>query len=552
MKSNEAPPRGVLAPLRLNSIRSKILALALAATLVPAFSTAVLSYVRTRTALTETLEGELRGIGLQTAREIDLWVKERFYDLRVFVGSFEVTENLDRIAGGGSDSREALTRLDNYLAVVQERFGEYSDLIVLDPGGQAVSTVDGTARPPELPAEWLPELRLGEARLGDPYWNETLATVAATTAVPIESADARFVGVLVATLTFESLGTVLTGRAPGGEGRIDVMGPDGRIVVSTDAVSGYELAVSAAVRSRLEASDGSTEYLVDDAVMVGTLTRVDPIGWSVLAHLPAEDAYAPVARLTRSTFLLVTALMLVVGSVAYFIGVLITRPLDRLTAAAHAVAAGDLAVDVPVTSGDEVGYLTGVFNDMVARLRESADSLREQNQELEKISTTDALTSLPNRRHVISVLEQELNRAGRHDRHLSVLMLDVDKFKQYNDSFGHQAGDEVLAGMGPVLRDATREADLPGRYGGEEFIVVLPECDLSGALEAGERIRKRLAKEVFEGRKVTVSIGAATFPTHADSPAALIGAADVALYAAKEAGRDRVVAAEDAGSPDPT
>ncbi|NIQ57534.1 MAG: diguanylate cyclase, partial [Gemmatimonadetes bacterium] len=139
--------------------------------------------------------------------------------------------------------------------------------------------------------------------------------------------------------------------------------------------------------------------------------------------------------------------------------------------------------------------------------------------------------------------EQELERASRYERPLSVLMMDIDRFKEFNDTFGHQAGDDVLAGMGEVLRDATRESDVPARYGGEEFIVILPDCDLQGAMDAAERIRARLSDEVFEGGAVTVSIGAAAHPGHGDSAMELIAAADVALYAAKEAGRDRVVAA---------
>ena len=101
--------------------------------------------------------------------------------------------------------------------------------------------------------------------------------------------------------------------------------------------------------------------------------------------------------------------------------------------------------------------------------------------------------------------------------------------------------------MGEVLRDATRDADVPGRYGGEEFIVLLPECDIDGAVATAERIRARLAEEVFNGGKVTASLGAAEYPTHGETPRELIAAADVALYEAKQQGRDRVVAAKTAG-----
>lgn len=292
------------------------------------------------------------------------------------------------------------------------------------------------------------------------------------------------------------------------------------------------------------------EYPDNDGVqMVGALTSVNRMGWSVIAHLPADEAYARITQLRRSTVLLVSFLLVVVGTVAYFLGLVIVRPLDRLTLGAGAVAAGDLSVDLPVEGKGEISMLTRVFNGMVSELRASRKELdeanavlTEQNAELEQISITDALTSLFNRRYLMSEFEKEINRAQRHERRFAVLMMDVDKFKQYNDAHGHQAGDRVLQGMGVVIRDATREPDVSARYGGEEFTVLLPDCDIDGAMDAAERVRARLAREVFDGRTVTISIGAAEYPTHGDTARDLIAAADAALYEAKRQGRDRVVA----------
>lgn len=546
-----------MASLRLDSIRGKILLLAILATLVPALSTAALTYGRTRATLTETLESELGRIGDQTGRELDLWVKERFYDLRVFVGSFEVIENLERVDRGGPGVAEASARLTEYLTVVQDPFGEYASLVVLDHEGQVVATGASEVAPPEVPTSWLADLERGETRLGPPFWHEELSTVVATLAVPIQAADGDFLGSLGATLTFDPLSEVIRETAGRHRGRIQILSGEGGVVADTEGsvgrgeAGGLRRSLPPDVLERLASAEGTTEYRSGDGTtMVGLLTGVEPLGWSVLTQLPASDAFAPVARLTRSTLLLVALLLLVVGGAAYTIGLYVTRPLARLTSAAGAVADGDLTVDLPVTGRDEVSYLTRVFNGMVGRLRANAEALdeanaalREQNEELERLSNTDALTSLYNRRYVTGLLEKELDRASRHERTLAILMLDVDRFKQYNDTHGHQAGDDVLRGMGEVLRDATRGADIPARYGGEEFIVVLPDCDLAGAVEAGERIRKRLSREVFQGGKVTVSIGASAYPLHGASAMELIAAADRALYAAKDAGRDRVVAA---------
>jgi diguanylate cyclase (GGDEF)-like protein len=210
------------------------------------------------------------------------------------------------------------------------------------------------------------------------------------------------------------------------------------------------------------------------------------------------------------------------------------------TAGAAAVAAGDLSVELPTAGRGEVGYLTAVFNDMVERLRQSRSELDDRNRELERLSVTDLLTGLHNRRYLLDAFDKEVRRADRHERSFCVLMIDVDRFKQYNDTYGHLAGDEVLRKMGVVLKEATRDLDVTARYGGEEFICLLPECDLANAVIAGERIRNRLAKETFEGGTVTISVGVAEFPTHGENPAAVIAEADAALYEAKAAGRDQV------------
>jgi diguanylate cyclase (GGDEF)-like protein len=239
---------------------------------------------------------------------------------------------------------------------------------------------------------------------------------------------------------------------------------------------------------------------------------------------------------------MLSILLVVGGALAYGLGALIVRPLDRLTRGAALVAGGDLAVDLPMTASSEVGYLTQVFNDMVVRLREG-------RRELERLSVTDTLTSLSNRRHLMGALDLEIQRSARHERPCAVLMVDVDHFKKYNDTYGHLAGDEVLSRVGKLLRETLRTVDHAARYGGEEFAVVLPETGLEAGVEVAERIRARLAQVTFQvagesaGVTVTLSIGVATFPANGKTSEALLAAADAALYQAKKKGRDCVVAA---------
>jgi diguanylate cyclase (GGDEF)-like protein len=163
-------------------------------------------------------------------------------------------------------------------------------------------------------------------------------------------------------------------------------------------------------------------------------------------------------------------------------------------------------------------------------------------------ATRDPLTGLYNRRYMQESLDREIHRARRRGRPLAVMLLDIDHFKRYNDTFGHAAGDEALRFVAEVLLFSVRAEDLAVRYGGEEFVIVLPECSLPQASIRAEEIRKRL-KELYIARPgelpgpVTACIGVAAFPVTTDQVELLLKCADKALYQAKHAGRDRVVIA---------
>jgi diguanylate cyclase (GGDEF)-like protein len=171
---------------------------------------------------------------------------------------------------------------------------------------------------------------------------------------------------------------------------------------------------------------------------------------------------------------------------------------------------------------------------------------------------TDALTGLANHRRFRESIAQEVERSQRYRHDLSVLLMDLDNFKGVNDTYGHPQGDEVLRRVADVLRAESRNIDMPARYGGEEFAILLPETDVVGAVEVGERIRRRLAGTNIpvdgsdEPLVMTGSIGVAGTPDCPLVPNDLIDAADKALYEAKRGGKDRVVRAGDGGqAPEP-
>ena len=164
---------------------------------------------------------------------------------------------------------------------------------------------------------------------------------------------------------------------------------------------------------------------------------------------------------------------------------------------------------------------------------------------LHNLSIRDPLTGLFNRRYLEETLEREIRRAVRKNHPLGLIMLDIDHFKPYNDAFGHQAGDVVLREVGKFLRKSTRSEDIACRFGGEEFLLVLPEASLETTLQRAEEIRrgiKHLDVE-FAGKvlgEITMSLGVSSYPQHGSTAEKLLATVDKALYQAKSLGRDNV------------
>jgi len=198
-------------------------------------------------------------------------------------------------------------------------------------------------------------------------------------------------------------------------------------------------------------------------------------------------------------------------------------------------------------------YVTKPFDEgeLVARvntqlqLKELHEALQEKNRQLQEMANRDGLTGLYNHRYFHEQLSKDFLRARRYHEFLSCVMLDIDHFKKFNDTYGHQTGDVVLSTLGHVIEDSIRDSDLAARYGGEEFALVLYHTDGPGAFHVAERLRQMVESHEVRDKDsvlhVTISIGVSTFPSEKirDSKE-LIECADKALYKAKENGRNRV------------
>lgn len=190
--------------------------------------------------------------------------------------------------------------------------------------------------------------------------------------------------------------------------------------------------------------------------------------------------------------------------------------------------------------------LTRENRNLLSSLKRNVEAFGYQNRKLEEMATRDGLTGLFNQRYFREALELELSRCRRHGHHLSLIFADVDFFKKYNDTHGHQAGDALLVALAELITRESRRSTVVARYGGEEFVLLVPETDRPGVLAYAEKLRRVVETHPFGGRealpggKISMSFGVASFPEDGQDSEALLKCADDALYRAKDRGRNAV------------
>ena len=244
------------------------------------------------------------------------------------------------------------------------------------------------------------------------------------------------------------------------------------------------------------------------------------------------------------------SLICVAGLMHFYVNGQVLTRLSWLSASMQDVAAGRLDVNMPPTGSNELGRLGAAlkqFRDITveARAREKAlqqsmEALEEKTAELEQLAVTDRLTGLANRMKLDMMLHSEISRSQRYGHPFTVILMDIDHFKMVNDKLGHQAGDKVLQNVAQTLQENVRKVDLPGRWGGEEFLIICPETNLEKGVRIASKLQEQLANSDFKHViTVTGSFGVAEFEPDEDE-VDLLRKVDKALYSAKENGRNRV------------
>jgi len=379
---------------------------------------------------------------------------------------------------------------------------------------------------------------------------------------PVKDAEGKVTGIAFIGFDLESFNRVATSTPLPPEGIITVVDRNATVIARhpvTDRVRvGRKLenprvlkhlfATKSGVFETTRLLDGIERLYVHDAVAENPDGTVP---MRILVSLPLSVIFADANRaLTRNLVGIALATLLLVLGAWYGTELFVLRSIRALLDAARRVRSGDLGARTRLRQvNDELSQVGRAFDEMAETLQQRDADLRKAVHELKEQAVTDPLTGLYNRRHLRDVLSREIMRAKRTNSPLAALMVDVDHFKRINDALGHEAGDMVLKELSALFKRCIRGSDTACRYGGEEFVLLLPEAALDGARSKAEDIRNAVKSMglSFHGKPLgtlSVSIGVALFPQHASEAEALLAKADEALYQAKGAGRDRVVISE--------
>jgi diguanylate cyclase (GGDEF)-like protein len=500
-------------------------------------------------------------------KRLELWYDQRLLEIGVFANSGILTENAPRLSAGpgGQRSGQAAREVEQYLSYVLDHFPQYDALFILGPDARPLLRV-GANFP--IPKELIQhELSAGK----EPRMSRAVdvgGRVVQVASARLTSRGEESAGTLHAVLRLETVRKILESDELSEFGEIFLLDESGRYLAASQERMRAGTWTTPALERReragvLDYSDHAGERVV------GSTRPVARFGWMLAVEEPYSEAFAPVVDRVRRILAINLAIVLLFSLAAFRVARSTAKPIEALSNTARRISAGEKGIELPENDRrDEVGILTRSFAEMTTRLAANARDLEQSqaeteaaveamrlknaeleraNEILEQLSITDGLTKLHNHRYFQEHLGREVKRAQRSNTPLSLVLIDLDNFKTWNDRLGHSGGDEILRRIAEIMGEITRGTDLLARYGGEEFALLLPATDLEGAQQLAEKIRTAVARTEFfieppsERQPVTVSIGVSTLTSDKES---LFDDADEALYRAKATGRDCVMIAD--------
>jgi len=460
------------------------------------------------------------------------------------------------------------------VAVLQDIVTQYPEMqlaVVADLAGRQTARWDGKVADQAISytdREYFNTvLKTGETAISEVIVAKSTKKLGIVIAEPIKK-DGILVGVLIINIELSKLIQRVGDTKVGNTGYAYIVNRQGKIIIHPDLGlidNGADESSLFYIKAAISGQTGWMEYDYNNQKRIAAYSYVPSTQWGVIAQQPLDEAMGNAINVKIKSTLVLVCTIVVAILMALAIAGALAKPIADISEATNRLAEGDLTVKLKVMASDEIGQLATNFNNMTNQLvkRNEALSLAHEelenqvkkrteelmivNEELRKISFLDGLTGIANRRYFDEFLAREWQRSKRENTSLALVMLDVDFFKDYNDAYGHIAGDECLKKIANILETTTKRAtDHAVRYGGEEFAIILPDTNVQGAMIVGERVRSGVEKLGIRHRKspisevVTVSLGITVELATETLPHTIIASADEALYQAKQNGRNQI------------
>ncbi|HEY5594451.1 MAG TPA: diguanylate cyclase [Nitrospiria bacterium] len=562
-----------------NLFRKLVLA-SIAVGLLPMILGFSLSYISQRDAIQKTMGSAFQVLARETGVKLGLLVHDlldRAMDLAQSDRLAEVTT--------GADRRDKELILDRRAVDLLEEFRlrnplQYHLIILTDREGRVIgaSPRQRAGRPTYRgEMEWAAAFDGGKGKLfiGDITWNPVLSAYTLNVAVPVRR-NGEITGILLLIHTVDRLFKSVTDVHIGRTDHTMLAASDGSLLFCpVFQIKNHTLSKSLSQElfkdhDGWSATRADVHYPGREAINGFSPVRLKienlspkSLGgqrWYIFTSQNPEETYEPLRSLLGWTALSAGLGVLILVILAVLVVRTIVRPIMLLQGQAHEIIQGiqalpmdrrkivtpHVAPKIKIDTGDEIEDLAKAFSEMAGTLESTRRLLTETTRRLEEMAITDELTGLYNRRHVMEELKAEFSRSMRFGLPLSCLAIDLDFFKEVNDRYGHLAGDEALRQISDLFQKNFREPDILARSGGEEFLVILPQTDIQGALAKAELLRKQVERQAFtveHGTTIhmTISIGAAAYPDERiHTMDHLLKVADDALYRSKETGRNRI------------
>jgi diguanylate cyclase (GGDEF)-like protein len=470
---------------------------------------------------------------------LDDWLKNRAGEVQAFTVSYLLNEDLKKLQGNTSreEKEESRKNIHSYLAYLLEGNNFFSGITIHNSDGSPLIT---------QPLENWPVLeRLQEV----PDSGQLISEVMTKDGNRLMLTQKMDLGrdltpnIFTALMKVEHLQNKIGDLAPEGS-VVYILDSEGNIKAANVELDKTIKAPVGAVALLYEKGERSIYKGLQGKEVIATSAMLEVPHWGVVLETSKREALLPLVAFRRQVILMALGLAGLFLVPALLLARALVLPLEELSRVSRRIRAGKPGLQVKTRIGGELGEFISTFNSMSVSLEESLEEITAKNEELRVMSITDPLTGRYNRRYIEDYLGRELELAIRTQDPLTILMIDLDYFKEYNDTYGHIAGDMALKLLGNILVETVRKTDVVARYGGEEWIICLSHTSSEGGAKIAEKLRKAVEKSVFtlkgQETRITVSIGVATAPEDGTDYGAIVEAADTAMYLAKASGRNQI------------